>query len=83
MTTTTIAPEVTTTEPVIITSEVNGLTKHDRCDYCRVQAYSRVVLRGSGFDLLFCKHHLEDHLSAITPQASRIEDYRDSINKKP
>ena len=77
MTTTTLTPVAET-----ITSGVNALTKHDRCDRCRAQAYGRVTL-ASGFELLFCGHHLAAHLPKVTLLASKIEDYRAALNDKP
>lgn len=72
-------PQVTDEPSVsIVTSDVNALTKHDRCDRCRAQAYGRVTL-ASGFELLFCGHHLNAHMPKVLPLASKVEDYRSAL----
>lgn len=81
----TITAPTAATEPSvsIVKSEINMLTKHDRCDECRSQAFGRVTLRESGFELLWCGHHLAKYLAKLLPLASKVEDYRQAINEKP
>ena len=67
----------------IVTSDVNLLTKNDRCDRCRSQAYGRVTMKDSGFELLWCGHHLTEHMAKMLLLASKIEDYRRAIDEKP
>lgn len=67
----------------VFTSSVNQLKVADRCDYCRAQAFGRVTMRGSEFELLFCGHHLAENMDKLMEVASKIEDYRGAINEKP
>ena len=71
----------TPADSLIITSKVNLLTVADRCDRCRAQAYGRVTMKESGFELLLCGHHLRTSLekNVIQQQAAKIEDFRPSI----
>ncbi len=52
------------------------LTAADRCDRCGAAAFVRVVLV-SGGELLFCGHHARQHLDAVRPLATRIDDETD------
>jgi hypothetical protein len=81
MNTSTIPP-VTTPGALVITGQINLLSKHDRCDKCRAQAFGRVVLKGSGFELLWCAHHLAEHMAEMLVLASKIEDYRAALDSK-
>lgn len=80
---TTMTIDAPTTEAQIVTADVSPLSKADRCDECRSQAFGRVTMRDSGFELLWCGHHLSKYLDKMVVLASRIEDYRGAINEKP
>ncbi len=45
-------------------STVNPLTAADRCDRCSAAARVRAVLP-SGSELLFCKHHYNEHREGL------------------
>lgn len=77
------SPAVDEAASVIVTSAVSELTKQDRCDECRSQAFGRVTMKDSGFELLWCGHHLGKYLDRLVPLASKIEDFREAINEKP
>lgn len=55
---------------------------HDRCDRCNSEAYGRAVMP-TGVELLFCGHHLAQHLPALRAQALHVQDERMHINPKP
>ncbi|GAA4385692.1 DUF7455 domain-containing protein [Tsukamurella soli] len=63
----------TTTTPGTA-SAVSPLTAADRCDRCSAAARVRAVLP-SGFELLFCKHHFNEHRTMLETQgAVLLED---------
>ena len=47
------------------------LTASDRCDRCGAQAFVRATMP-NGSDLLFCRHHGNEHLTALTKVAEHI-----------
>ncbi|WP_343601956.1 hypothetical protein [Mycobacterium sp.] len=48
------------------------LTKADRCDRCGAAARVRVTLP-SGAELLFCRHHANQHEAKLTELAAVLE----------
>ena len=59
----------TTTDP---TTSTRALLPADRCDTCNAQAFVRVVMTGSGFELLFCGHHFAEAELALSA-VSRVD----------
>lgn len=49
------------------------LTALDRCDGCGAQAYYRATLHSGGV-LLFCHHHGQQHVKALSPS---VKDWLD------
>jgi hypothetical protein len=52
----------------------------DRCDRCRAQAKTRVVLPGGG-DLVFCGHHAREYETTIREVAAEVFKAEDEVFK--
>lgn len=48
------------------------LTRADRCDRCGAAARVRATLP-SGFELLFCQHHANEHEAKLIESAAVLE----------
>ncbi len=59
--------------------EDTSLNIADRCDRCGAQAYVRVTLPG-GSELLFCKHHGNEHADKLKQVALDIHDESSKIS---
>lgn len=53
-------------------------------DAVRIAQAKVLVILKDGSELLFCKHHFEDHeLALLTLPDIQIVDHRDTLNEKP
>lgn len=55
------------------------LTVQDRCDRCSAQAYVRLMMSGSGLEMLFCGHHFEKNAAALSSCAIVVTDDRQAL----
>jgi hypothetical protein len=55
------------------------LTAADRCDRCGAAAAVRVIL-ATGGELLFCRHHANEHSARLTELAAVLQDQRTGKN---
>ncbi|MDF0532428.1 hypothetical protein P0W64_00205 [Tsukamurella sp. 8F] len=53
------------------TASTVELTAADRCDRCSAAARVRATLP-SGFELLFCKHHYNEHAARLAEQGAAV-----------
>ena len=57
-----------------------GMSVESRCDRCGKQAYGEALLfEGT---LLFCAHHLSEHLPKLREVADTIADHRKFLHKQ-
>lgn len=67
MSTATTASDVKSTPVEDSKPKALVLNSSHRCDRCGAQAYVKVVMKETEFDLLFCKHHHNRYELALMP----------------
>lgn len=60
--------DIATTPPISM-----SLTAADRCDRCGAAAKVRAILPKGG-ELLFCRHHFNDHEARLVELSAIVED---------
>ena len=60
--------DIATTPPISM-----PLTAADRCDRCGAAAKVRAILPEGG-ELLFCRHHFNDHEARLVELSAIVED---------
>ena len=73
-------PTATLPAPTVETAQPT-LTRHDRCDRCRAQAFVLVKMTANT-PLAFCGHHYRKYQPSLTG-AQWILDHTDKINAAP
>ena len=66
-------PDIATTPPISM-----PLTASDRCDRCGAAAKVRAVLPNGG-ELLFCRHHFNEHEARLVDLGATIEHGSDQL----
>lgn len=73
--------DLLTDAPTAETIPVRQFSLHDRCDRCGFQSYY-VAQKKDKPELVFCKHHGERHIVALTIEGWTVYDFTAELNEK-